>query len=370
MKLGARFTLLALLLQMTLSHNPAFARTPFLNHPIGDTITVAEAEEYDLFSDVFGFDRALIFKSTSSLAEKMVVFSFDGIEHFEHEYLLDHELLDVLPRVLAYQDSLRYGTSTSEGIPAVVEPYDADPINGFITRWTGDYLLVNSRYGQHRLPVSDIAHVDLADPVLAERGFVWFRDPNNRLFFGPTGRSREFGHGYYVHHFIIMPTLELGMPFRTSIGGSLMPLGGPLFSLGWVSGQITLVETDSLAIAVGNRTLFADTEWSNLKTTSVTYGVLSFGDANTTLVIGGGIFDESDEPDLGDFLMIGGMWRVKRSLAIVTENYFIPHKIDPLVSFGVRWISTHYVLDVALAREMGHDVDYVVFPWISVGANF
>ncbi|MCK4653045.1 MAG: hypothetical protein KAU01_01205 [Candidatus Cloacimonetes bacterium] len=100
----------------------------------------------------------------------------------------------------------------------------------------------------------------------------------------------------------------------------------------------------------------------------ILYGVSTFGslDKSVTLGLGYGYFEDelADKP----MIVLGGELRTSRSVSLVTENWIIPEKDTPVITFGLRFFGEKISVDFALIFPLEEDV--FTFPYIDFVYKF
>jgi hypothetical protein len=180
-------------------------------------------------------------------------------------------------------------------------------------------------------------------------GELWARDPSdNRLFFGPTGRTVGAGKGYLAVFEAFFPSVSVGLSERVTMGGGTLLVG----DLGenhpfWLVPKVKVVDQERAAVSVGALAITAlENGWAG-----ILYGVGTFGppDQSLTLGVGYGWIDD----DLADrpAILVGGESRVASGVKLITENYLIPggDGYELLLSAGPRFFGERLSADLGIA---------------------
>ena len=187
-------------------------------------------------------------------------------------------------------------------------------------------------------------------------------DPNTtRLFFAPTGRALKRGQAYLGVHELFLPSFQVGVTDRISIGG-----GTPLLFFGedgwerpfWVTPKVQLVDTGRFQAAAGVFHGF-DTDGNG---GGIAYGVATTGSPVGSLTAGGGMAYANDG-GRSFVVMIGGDRQIARSVKVITENY-VWKGGDGLLSLGFRFFGEQLSADLGLMIPMGADQMFV-FPMVN-----
>ena len=239
--------------------------------------------------------------------------------------------------------------------------------HGRIIEIRADSVIVRTEHGTLMINRLDVSRVtDAYAPQGVNAGY-WFPNPNaTRLLFSPTGRMLKKSDGYFSDYMLFFPGVAVGVTNYLTVGGgmSIFPGDEQVF---YFTPKLGLYQSPRVNFAAGALvgTMFDD------ETAGILYGVGTFGspDASTTLGLGWGYSggDVSDRP----VLLIGGEYRVSRRVAVVTENWMVPD-VDPVVSFGLRFMGERMAVDLALLRPIGADSgDFGLgLPWIDFVINF
>jgi hypothetical protein len=194
-------------------------------------------------------------------------------------------------------------------------------------------------------------------------------DPTStRLFFAPTGRQLKRGEAYFGVYQVLMPTLQVGVTDRISIGG-----GTPLIFFGegddgwerpfWVTPKVQLLDTGRVQVAAGVFHGFnADGDGGGIG-----YGVVTTGSQSGSVTGGAGLAYAGDG-GRSVVVMLGGDRQVARNVKVITENYLWQGG-DGIVSIGFRFFGEQLSADIGLATPIGAD-DLFVFPVVNFVYSF
>ena len=166
--------------------------------------------------------------------------------------------------------------------------------------------------------------------------------PESHLFFGATARSVPEGHGYFSIRELGMPTFQLGITDRFSVGA-----GTPLMVPGrvaWFSPKYEMYRGASTSVAAGVIHVAAFGEGG----VTVAYGVATTGNADGSVSYGVGVARGFTDDDSGHVAvaMVGGERRLSPRTAFVTENYLFPGAA--MLSGGVRLSRGRFSSDLGL----------------------
>jgi hypothetical protein len=170
-------------------------------------------------------------------------------------------------------------------------------------------------------------------------------DPNNtRLLFGPTARSLPKGAVYLGFYEFLLPSVQLGITDRVSIGG------GTPFVFGidestrpfWVTPKVQLLSRGGNHVAAGVFHGFNLDDGGG----GVAYGVFTREMRGGSLTTGAGLA-YSGGTGRGGVIMIGGDRPLRRNMKLITENYI--WRSTRVASLGVRFFGDNVSADLALA---------------------
>jgi hypothetical protein len=222
---------------------------------------------------------------------------------------------------------------------------DGSRVYGTVVRQSDVEVVFRSTAGVvMTAPRAEILALRDVDVVLSGAEFVP-ADPNTtRLFFAPTGRALKRGEAYLGAYEFLLPTVQVGVTDRLSIGG-----GTPLvFGFAdeadrpfWVTPKLQVMDSGRTQVAVGVLHAFAGDEGGG-----VAYAVATHGTAARSLTMGGGLAYNGNGGRAGVF-MLGGDRVVRRNMKLITENYLASTGVGA-VSGGVRFFGDRLSADLAL----------------------
>lgn len=181
-------------------------------------------------------------------------------------------------------------------------------------------------------------------------GEIWPPDPSdNRLFFGPTGRTIGEGRGYLAVFEVFFPSIAVGLHDRVTIGGGTLLLGNldgnrPV----WFLPKVKVVSQESLQASVGALAV-TSLEGGSV---GILYGVATMGGEEGAFTAGLGYGWVEDELADTPAVLVGGEVRVSRHVKLITENYIIPTgggDSSVLISGGPRFFGEQLSADLGLA---------------------
>lgn len=229
----------------------------------------------------------------------------------------------------------------------VITLTDGSVLHGHVVQDAGATLVVRTQAGVTvRLERGQIRSIERTLATAVDGSPP--SDPNHtRLFFGPTGRAVGAGRGYLGVYEVFFPFLTFGVTSSFSISGGTPIIPGAVGELWYFAPKLTLVETETLAVATGVLALAVEGE-----TAGILYGVGTFGGSDRALT--GGIGWGFSDGDLHNqaVVMVGGELRTGASTKLVTENYLIPGfdgGANTVVSGGIRFFGERLSADLGIA---------------------
>jgi len=245
---------------------------------------------------------------------------------------------------------------------------DGSSFIGRIIEFGEEELKFETKYGILTFPVFEITELKLISRDQLKEGKYWFPNPNcSRLFFAPTGRMLKQGEGYFADYFVFFPTFTFGITNNITLGGGFSIIPGLdldeqvlLFTP-----KVGIKTSKKMDLALGALIVKLP---EDAQSAGILYGVSTFGtlDKSVTVGLGYGYFDDelADKP----IVVLGGETRTSRSISLVTENWIIPEKDTPVLTFGLRFFGEKISVDFALIFPMEKDV--LVFPYIDFVYKF
>ncbi|WP_233992594.1 hypothetical protein [Salinibacter altiplanensis] len=264
---------------------------------------------------------------------------------------------------------------TSQGPVYRVETADGQVLRGTLVSETdGEVVLDVRQLGEVTIQRTNIERLEELDPGRLRDGEYWFQNPQStRYFFAPNALEIPKGEGYYQNTWILFNNVNYGATDHFSVGAGTIPIflfgaeALPIWFLPKVSIPMPRDDVHLAGGAVFGGVLGAgDSEGAGLVYGSATVGGR---DHNVTVGLGYGYTDGgfADRPGIN----VSGMTRVGRTTYLITENYFFPGVDDAnLISFGVRWAPENFAVDVALARPLETEGDFIGLPWLGVTIPF
>ncbi len=230
-----------------------------------------------------------------------------------------------------------------------VRTTDGNRYYGYLQSETPERVVIRTPGGT----IIELSRADIVSMVETDGTLVGqeFRpaDPNpTRLFFGPTARSLKQGEGYVGVFAYIMPTVQVGLTDRLSIGGGTPLVFGDGDVPVWVTPKFQIYESPRAAVAIGAMHFLNIDDHS----VGIAYAAGTFGSRDDAVTVGvGWAYANSDENNAGVAVaMIGGEHRMSRRIKFITENYVL--RGGGLVSGGVRFLGEKLSADLGLVAPL------------------
>jgi hypothetical protein len=193
-------------------------------------------------------------------------------------------------------------------------------------------------------------------------GVFHFDDAHgSRLFGGPTARSLRRGQGYVSFHQVIIPSLQIGVTDRFSIGAAtpvLFPFDDHPVAF---TPKLQLMARERVQVAAGTIHLL-NVDDNNV---GIGYLVTTLGSLDKALTVGLGYgYDRTEGQPV---LLIGGEIREGRRVKWFTENWIWGTDAGFLTG-GARIFGERFALDLGLVAPLG--LDGYLAPIISLSWAF
>lgn len=238
---------------------------------------------------------------------------------------------------------------------------DGSSFIGRIIEAGEEELKFETKYGVLTFSIFEITELKLVSKDQFKEGKYWFPNPNcSRLFFAPTARMLKKGEGYFADYFVFFPTFTFGVTNNITLGGgfSILPGADLDEQIILFTPKVGLKTSKKMDLAIGALVVKLPESTS----AGILYGVSTFGslDKSVTFGLGYGYFEDelADKP----IVVLGGEYRTSRNISLVTENWLVPEKDTPVLSFGLRFFGEKISVDFALIFPLEEDV--FTFPYI------
>ncbi len=182
-------------------------------------------------------------------------------------------------------------TIPDSGQIQMLKTLDGSVSFGRIVQVGADSIAFRTRFGRVSIPVSDIRDVRDVSARSVRNGEYWYPNPNgSRLLFAPTGRALKKGQGYVADHFLLFPSMTLGLSDRITIGGGVSVIPGIDMTdqLFYFTPKVSLYQSESAHLATGAFLMRVPTGdgFSDVELAAIYYGVATLGNADRSITTG------------------------------------------------------------------------------------
>jgi hypothetical protein len=220
---------------------------------------------------------------------------------------------------------------------------------------------------------TQIASLVTVAPQDFHDGQYWFRNPNaTRLFFAPTGRTLRRGEGYYSNTLLVFNGATVGVTDRVTIGGnvSLIPSSGS--QLAYVTPKAGVYSSEDLNVSVGALLAYNGFgETDSERQFGILYSVATMGSPDASVTGGIGWGYQGSGLARRPVVMLGGVSRVSRRTALLTENYVVSTSSETtgIFSYGIRFFNETISVDLAFINSTAGSV-FPGIPFVSFAVKF
>ena len=242
---------------------------------------------------------------------------------------------------------------------------DGSSVFGRVLEVTPSVVRFSSALGESSIPRASIVSVRVVGEATLHGGEYWPEDPSRtRLFFAPTGRMLRAGEMYFADAYVFFPSIQGGVSDRFTIGAGMSVFPGVSLEeqAYYVTPKVGVYSSPKVNIAVG--ALIAGARGlSEESPAGIVYGVGTLGGEDASVTLGSGFGFSRTTTSSTALIMLGGSRRVSKSVALVSENYFVTASdAGALLSGGVRFMSERIAVDVAaVGGSFDAIVPYVAF---------
>ncbi|MBZ0263560.1 hypothetical protein K8I28_02735 [bacterium] len=375
---GYRFWVILILLSMVTVH--AGRCEQWLQHSIGDTITLEEAQTYGLFEDEEDFFVLMV---SSGLKSDIAILNIQYTEESQKptENIVIHaSTINLIDEWLHWKNQ-QLNSAELKPLHAELELPEKD-FTGDLLQWKGRSFVLGTTYGNLEIPVQKVKKHYLEHQY---RGYFRGEDPNRtRLFFAPTGWSLPKGDGYSSVYEVVLPGFQYGITDRFSIGGGIFPFSSEQFAMAWITPKFGIVENEKGAFSLGIFSTFVhfnngeDPGQENEDSSNsddiqdanfgILYGVGTIKNERNAYTGGLGFGYANGNLSSSPMVVIGWEYEVRRGFKLLSENWILPGLDQPILSFGGRWYGKRLAADFALIRTF--DMQFLGVPWVDFVVNF
>ncbi|MBO6494152.1 MAG: hypothetical protein JJ978_01185 [Roseivirga sp.] len=172
-------------------------------------------------------------------------------------------------------------------------------------------------------------------------------NPNpTRYFIGQSAYTHEKGEGYYQNIYGLFNLVSYGITDRLSVigGVELISLysGNPIL---FANAKYGIPVAPKLNLAASVSYLTVAGSLTELSAGTIN-GLVTYGSKEHHLTVGTGYAFANGEIDSSGVLTIGGITRLNKRFALLTENYILTSGEEAIISGGVRYIAKKLTIDL------------------------
>lgn len=245
------------------------------------------------------------------------------------------------------------GGADSTATIVYIETSSGGTITGTIIEQSDTTLTVRDKgFGTVVIERSNISLLERRDSSRYRHEEYWYENPaSTRYLLGPSAFPIGNGEGYYQNTYLLLNTFYVGAGDYLTIGGGFeiltLSMGNPVF---FITPKFSIPVSEGLAFG-GGVAIAAIPSAEVLA--GIGYGLVTVGnrDDNATLGLGYGWSDgEGMERPI---ITISGMVRASRSIALVSENWFIPdgNSTYTMLSYAIRFLAQSMAVDVGFLNN-------------------
>jgi len=224
----------------------------------------------------------------------------------------------------------------------IIKMNNGDEFKGAIIKKNDKIITLSTVNGEINLIAANVKSIENYDYI----GKFAFANPHDtRYFFGPSGIPIKKGNGYYQNILVTTNFVNVGLTEHISVGGGFE-------FISTITGNPVWFLTPKLGfevaknVHIGGGVIVAGIAADDI--ISLGYGVVTLGNTETNLTIGGGYGFANGDLSTFPTIMISGTHRVSNGLALLSENYIIP--IDGNTTYlgihGLRLLSKKNAFDI------------------------
>lgn len=354
-----------------------------LHENVDAVIDSSENQRFHLFSKDVGLIAARVYRLTKNNKLKLhLLGNFNGRPWMLTPGLSTSQYGDLTKRIGATHETFD-GPAVKIDLPVAFQSdtvsvrlklVDGSSLYGQIRSSTPDSLTFETISGVE-LDIAEENILDVALPhgKISEGEFVRFDPSNNRLLFGPTGRTIRKGEFYFADFYVFFPTLAVGITDRLQIGGGMSLIPGIDDQIFYLSPKLTLVHQPSWDFAVGFTYMGIPDEDANF---TAAYSTLSIGTPLRGVTFGLVFPFETENYDLdATAILFGAETQTSNNVKLITENWLLTDGDNSLllVSGGIRLIGENLTADFALFTSpelLDEDAGFPLIPYIDFAVSF
>ncbi|NVK84359.1 MAG: hypothetical protein HWE21_08560 [Cytophagia bacterium] len=172
-------------------------------------------------------------------------------------------------------------------------------------------------------------------------------NPNpTRYFIGQSAHTHEKGEGYYQNIYGLFNLVSYGVTDRFSVigGVELVSLfsGNPFL---FANAKYGIPIAPKLNVAASVTYITVAGSLADFSAGTIN-GLVTYGNKEHHVTVGSGYAFANGEIDNSGILTLGGITRLSKRFAFITENYILTSGEDAIISGGLRYIAKKLTIDL------------------------
>ncbi len=235
-----------------------------------------------------------------------------------------------------------------------------------------EVIIVNKYIGELRLEKKLIKSITEIPQEYSNQSEYWFPNPNStRNLLSPTGYGLKSGEAYYQNIYVFFNLLFFGITdyFSLGVGTEFITLssGNPMIFL---NPKLSFEISENVNVGLSSLLIYGHLGRGNIYS-GVHSAVITYGNKDDNITLGGGVFTLQQEDPSG-VITLSGMLRISKSLALVSENWYVPDsnvdfEYSSILSYAIRLMGENFSFDLgfinnpSLAEHMILGIPYIDF---------
>jgi len=382
-KLGRLLTLVLVFISTSAFPQGTVQEALLLHDSIGAVIDSSENQRFHFFSQDVGLISARVYRlSRNNRMNLHLIGNFDGRPWMLTPGLNSTQYRDLMSRIGDEGETFEQPVFKielpqafqSDTVSVRLKLVDGSSLYGQIRSCNSDSITFETISGVV-LDISEENILDVSVPQgkVSEGAFVRFDPSNNRLLFGPTGRTIRKGEFYFADFYVFFPTIAVGITDRLQLGGGMSLIPGVDDQIFYLSPKLTVVHEPSWDLAVGFTYMGIPDQDANF---TAAYSTVSVGTPLRGVTFGIVFPFETENYDLdATVILFGAETQTSNNVKLITENWLITDGDNSLllVSGGIRLIGENLTADFALFTSpelLDEDVGFPLIPYIDFAVSF
>jgi hypothetical protein len=392
-------------------------KVKIISKKVGESIDADERIEYELFDEYAdNFKEAQFYERT----DKSKILAI----HFKDE--TKKEILLTQTEYFEYKAQINKRKINYEAIDStmncIVKLMDESSISGKIIQVLDKEVVIETNYlDEITIRKNKILEIIFLQSDGKQLNTYWLPNPHDsRHYFAPTARNMKKGEGYFQDIYLVIASVNYAFTNYFTMGGGMSIVPGIGFNqqayfvnpklgfeinknvhLGGGFIYANIGENDSYEIfdsitipvvlngqTIGDTTIVHSLDWEDKlirHNAGILYGVGTYGNRENNLTLGLGYAYLDDDFLKHPVIMIGGMARISRRTAFISENWvfttyhenedtYDPYDPDVhkdgyyttgVISYGIRFFGEKMSVDLAFFQVPGKlGIGEFIFPGI------